>query len=163
MEGSAADAESRGSSEASFERTTSMAGLWPRISLDRSIVLQPYNRRPPTTTTTTTTPKRGASSELLDFVNFWCGPRLALGLGCRQTPRGVMEMRAERATLMHPSDEEHLSIEERLRALQLEIERLERLRQFVSPQVAAAILSEEVAELLRSHRRDVVVTFFDLR
>jgi len=74
-----------------------------------------------------------------------------------------MEMRTERATLMHPSDEEHLSIEERLRALQLEIERLERLRQFVSPQVAAAILSEEVAELLRSHRRDVVVTFFDLR
>jgi adenylate cyclase len=54
-------------------------------------------------------------------------------------------------------------LQEQLRELQKEVARLCRLRQFVSPQVADTILSDLSGETLRSHRRDVVVLFFDLR
>lgn len=46
---------------------------------------------------------------------------------------------------------------------QQELERLNRLRRFVSPQIVDTILSDASGELPPSHRRDVVVVFFDLR
>jgi adenylate cyclase len=44
-----------------------------------------------------------------------------------------------------------------------EIERMGRLKRFLAPQVANAVLAEGGEDLLRSHRREVVVLFCDLR
>jgi len=65
------------------------------------------------------------------------------------------------ATMEMATLNQHL--QEQVRNLQHEIERLRRLRQFISPQVVDTILSDPSGEPLRSHRRDVVVVFFDLR
>jgi class 3 adenylate cyclase len=54
-------------------------------------------------------------------------------------------------------------LQERVHDQQQELDRLNRLRQFVSPQVVDTILSDPSGELPPSHRRDVVVVFFDLR
>jgi adenylate cyclase len=48
-------------------------------------------------------------------------------------------------------------VEEQVR----EIERMSRLRRFLSPQLAGVVMGDEA--LLASHRREVVVVFFDLR
>lgn len=44
-----------------------------------------------------------------------------------------------------------------------ELERLERLRRFLSPQIARVVVSSSDQNLLESHRRDVAVVFCDLR
>jgi adenylate cyclase len=50
-----------------------------------------------------------------------------------------------------------------LRVKQLQDERLARLKSFFSPQLAEAIAAGKGDELLRTHRREITVQFFDLR
>ncbi len=54
-------------------------------------------------------------------------------------------------------------LEARLAEQTVEIARLSRLKQFLSPQLANLILSKEPEDALRSHRREIVVVFVDLR
>lgn len=55
------------------------------------------------------------------------------------------------------------SLEERVNAQVTEIERLGRLRRFLSPQVADAVLSGRSHEATQPHRRRIAVLFCDLR
>jgi CheY-like chemotaxis protein len=55
------------------------------------------------------------------------------------------------------------TLEERVRTQVDEIERLRRLRRFLSPQLADAIVSSGDDSVLRSHRRQVAMFFVDLR
>jgi class 3 adenylate cyclase len=50
-----------------------------------------------------------------------------------------------------------------LRVKNLQDERLRRLKSFFSPQLAEAIAAGKGAELLKTHRREITVAFFDLR
>lgn len=54
-------------------------------------------------------------------------------------------------------------LEREVHQLRREVERLMRLKRFVAPQISDLVLSDEGASLLRSHQREVVVVFFDLR
>jgi adenylate cyclase len=55
------------------------------------------------------------------------------------------------------------TLEERVEQQVAELERLRRLRRFLSPQIADAIVSSGDESILRSHRRQVAVFFCDLR
>jgi adenylate cyclase len=55
------------------------------------------------------------------------------------------------------------SLEERVQTQVEELERLQRLRRFLSPQLADAIVSSGDDSILRSHRRQVAMFFADLR
>ena len=55
------------------------------------------------------------------------------------------------------------TLEERVREQVLELERLRKLRRFLSPQLADAIVSSGDDSILRSHRRQVAMFFADLR
>ncbi len=55
------------------------------------------------------------------------------------------------------------TLEERVRAQVQELERLQRLRRFLSPQVTDAIVSSGDDSILASHRREVAMLFADLR
>jgi len=55
------------------------------------------------------------------------------------------------------------TLEERVREQVLELERLRKLRRFLSPQLAEAIVSSGDDSILRSHRRKVAMFFADLR
>jgi len=55
------------------------------------------------------------------------------------------------------------TLEERVAAQVAELERLRRLRRFLSPQLADALGSDEEASVLASHRREVAMLFADLR
>ncbi len=55
------------------------------------------------------------------------------------------------------------TLEERVRAQLDQLERLQRLRRFLSPQLADAIVSSGDETILRSHRRQVAMIFVDLR
>ncbi|MDQ3670913.1 MAG: response regulator [Actinomycetota bacterium] len=55
------------------------------------------------------------------------------------------------------------TLEERVRAQVEELERLQRLQRFLSPQLAEAIVSSGDESILRSHRRQVAMLFADLR
>ena len=55
------------------------------------------------------------------------------------------------------------TLEERVRTQLDELERLQRLRRFLSPQLANAIVSTGDESILRSHRRQVSMFFADLR
>jgi DNA-binding response OmpR family regulator len=55
------------------------------------------------------------------------------------------------------------TLEERVRAQVGELERLGRLRRFLSPQLADAVVSSGDETILRSHRRQVAMFFADLR
>lgn len=57
----------------------------------------------------------------------------------------------------------NLTLEERVTTQVHELERLGRMRRFLSPQVATMVESEGGEELLRPHRRRVAVLFCDLR
>jgi class 3 adenylate cyclase len=50
-----------------------------------------------------------------------------------------------------------------VRRLRGQVARLLRLKRFVAPQISELVLSDDGATLLRSHERDIVVLFFDLR
>lgn len=54
-------------------------------------------------------------------------------------------------------------LEERVREQVGQIERLGRLKRFFSPQLAEALVAGGGEELLRAHRREIVVAFLDLR
>jgi len=54
-------------------------------------------------------------------------------------------------------------LEERVAAQLAELERVGRLKRFLAPQIAEVVLSDGDGGLLRSHRREVVVLFCDLR
>jgi adenylate cyclase len=55
------------------------------------------------------------------------------------------------------------SLEARVDAQMNELERLQRLRRFLSPQIAELIVSSADLTLMQSHRREVAVVFCDLR
>jgi len=55
------------------------------------------------------------------------------------------------------------TLEERVRAQVAELARLRRLRRFLSPQLADAVVSSGDETILRSHRRQVAMLFADLR
>ena len=55
------------------------------------------------------------------------------------------------------------TLEERVRTQLEELERLQRLRRFLPPQLADAIVSSGDESILRSHRRQVAMFFADLR
>jgi adenylate cyclase len=55
------------------------------------------------------------------------------------------------------------TLEERVQTQLEELERLQRLRRFLSPQLADAIVSSGDESILRSHRRQVAMLFADLR
>jgi DNA-binding response OmpR family regulator len=55
------------------------------------------------------------------------------------------------------------TLEERVEAQVLELERTRKLRRFLSPQLADAIVSSGDEDVLRSHRREVAMLFADLR
>ena len=55
------------------------------------------------------------------------------------------------------------TLEDRVHAQLGELERLQRLRRFLSPQLAEAIVSSGDESILRSHRRQVAMLFADLR
>ena len=55
------------------------------------------------------------------------------------------------------------TLEERVRTQLEELERMQRLRRFLSPQLADAIVSSGDESILRSHRRQVAMFFADLR
>ncbi len=63
---------------------------------------------------------------------------------------------AELADLNH-------TLEERVEAQIGELERLRRLRRFLSPQLADALVASGAETVLRSHRREVAMLFADLR
>jgi hypothetical protein len=54
-------------------------------------------------------------------------------------------------------------LEERVSAQVAELQRLGRLRRFLSPQVAELVITSGDESFLRSHRREIVVVFCDLR
>lgn len=64
----------------------------------------------------------------------------------------------------HDSLEElNRTLEQRVEAQVEELERLGRLRRFLSPQLAEAIVSSGDDDVLRSHRREVAMVFADMR
>jgi adenylate cyclase len=55
------------------------------------------------------------------------------------------------------------TLEERVRVQVEELERIRKLRRFLSPQLVEAIVSSDDDAILRSHRREVAMLFADLR
>ena len=55
------------------------------------------------------------------------------------------------------------TLEKRVAGQLAEIERMGRLRRFLSPQIAAAVLASGDESVLESHRRDIAVVFCDVR
>jgi len=55
------------------------------------------------------------------------------------------------------------TLEEKVKEQVAEIERMGRFRRFLSPQIAEVILEDENSDPFKTHRREVTVTFIDLR
>jgi adenylate cyclase len=65
---------------------------------------------------------------------------------------------------MHDSlDEWNRTLAEKVDQQVAEIERMRRLKRYLSPQVAEALLKSEDENLFKSHRREITVIFLDLR
>jgi adenylate cyclase len=69
------------------------------------------------------------------------------------------EVKAQAAQLA----EWNLKLEDRVREQLAQMERLSRLKNFFSPQLAEAIVSGGTEDPLKSHRREITVVFLDLR
>jgi adenylate cyclase len=69
-----------------------------------------------------------------------------------------------RIKLLHDSLEElNRSLAEKVAAQVAEIERIGRLKRYLSPQVAAKVLEKDDEGLFKTHRREITVVFLDLR
>ena len=80
--------------------------------------------------------------------------------------RSLLRIKTLIDTVRRQSDELavlNIELERRVAAQVQEMERLSRLKRFLSPQLARLILSDDSADPLRSHRREVTVVFLDLR
>jgi class 3 adenylate cyclase len=75
----------------------------------------------------------------------------------------VREQATRLETLSHELRRWNQDLEERVAAQVGEIERMGRLRRFLSPQVADLIVSSGAEKQLESHRRDIAALFCDLR
>ena len=65
---------------------------------------------------------------------------------------------------MHDELEEwNRTLEEKVRQQVAEIERMNRLKRYLAPQVAEIVLQANDDDLLKSHRREITVIFIDLR
>jgi len=65
---------------------------------------------------------------------------------------------------MHDSLEEwNRTLEDKVKEQVHEIERMGRLKRYLSPQIAETILKSEDENLFKSHRREITVVFLDLR
>jgi class 3 adenylate cyclase/CheY-like chemotaxis protein len=65
---------------------------------------------------------------------------------------------------MHDSlDEWNRTLAEKVEQQIGEIERMRRLKRYLSPQIVEALLKQDNDELFRSHRREITVIFLDLR
>jgi adenylate cyclase len=65
---------------------------------------------------------------------------------------------------MHDALEEwNRTLEEKVHQQVAEIERMDRLKRYLPPQIAEAVLRAKDDDLLKSHRREVTVVFLDLR
>jgi class 3 adenylate cyclase len=77
---------------------------------------------------------------------------------------GTVRQQADRLeALSHELQQLNKDLEQRVTAQVGEIERMGRLRRFLSPQVADLIVSSGAERALESHRRDIAALFCDLR
>lgn len=80
--------------------------------------------------------------------------------------RSLLRIKTLFDTVRRQSDELaalNANLERRVAEQVQEMERLSRLKRFLSPQLARLILSDDAVDPLRSHRREVTVVFLDLR
>jgi DNA-binding response OmpR family regulator len=80
--------------------------------------------------------------------------------------RSLLRIKRYHDTITSQADELldlNRTLEERVRTQLDQLERLQRLRRFLSPQLADAIVSSGDESILRSHRRQVAMIFVDLR
>jgi adenylate cyclase len=69
----------------------------------------------------------------------------------------------EKKALRDEVDEWNRKLEQRVQEQVAQLDRLGRLKNFFSPQVAESIINGGGEDLLKTHRREVVVAFLDLR
>lgn len=67
------------------------------------------------------------------------------------------------ARTLEPFEVRNQNLLDQVRQQAGEIERISRLRRYLSPQIAEAILTSEDGDLFKSHRREITVVFLDLR
>jgi class 3 adenylate cyclase len=60
-------------------------------------------------------------------------------------------------------EEWNQTLEDKVRQQLNEIERMGRIKRYLSPQIAETVLKEEGEDLFKTHRREVTVVFLDLR
>jgi adenylate cyclase len=73
--------------------------------------------------------------------------------------RAMMRIKAMHDTL----DEWNRSLADKVQRQVEEIQRMNRLKRYLSPQIAETILGEDSSKLFKSHRREITVVFVDLR
>jgi len=80
--------------------------------------------------------------------------------------RSLLRVKTLQDQVMHQAEELrewNSKLEERVREQVTQLERLSRLKRFVSPKIGELILSGEVDDPLKTHRREITVVFTDLR
>jgi len=97
------------------------------------------------------------------FLDWLIGLIRNLATNERTIHRELQEAHTELAAAHGQLADLNQNLEARVAAQVAEIEALNRLRRFLSPQVAEAVLSEGDEALLQPHRRQIAVFFCDLR
>lgn len=80
--------------------------------------------------------------------------------------KSLLRVKSLQDQVMHQADELrdwNAKLEEKVRDQVSQLERLSRLKRFVSPKIGDLILSGEVDDPLKTHRREITVVFTDLR
>ena len=80
--------------------------------------------------------------------------------------KSLLRVKSLQDEVTHQADqlrEWNAKLEERVRDQVSQMERLSRLKRFVSPKIGDLILSGEVDDPLKTHRREITVVFTDLR